>query len=188
MQPRVTDHLEWSFGPGLVECRLVGSAGPDEGVLHVRNPGVMQGYHNRPDETARRLTDGWLDTQDVMRRDADGFYYFVGRADDMFKCGGESIFPAEVEALVERHADVLQAAVVPVDDALKGQVPVAFVVRQPDSAVDEAELKRFALAHGPAYQHPRRVLFVTEMPLAGTNKIDKRVLARQIPTEGEIQG
>ncbi|MBL8838081.1 MAG: acyl--CoA ligase [Alphaproteobacteria bacterium] len=169
-------HGSIGFPLADVECRLVGGSGPDEGVLHVRNPGVMQGYHNRPDETAKRLVNGWLDTQDVMRRDAAGFYYFIGRADDMFKCGGESIFPAEVEALVERHGDVLQAAVVPVADALKGQVPVAFVVRQPGGAVDEASLKQFALAHGPAYQHPRRIIFLDAMPLAGTNKIDRAAL------------
>lgn len=169
-------HGSIGFPLAGVECRLVGGTGPDEGVLHVRNPGVMRGYHNRPEETARRLVDGWLDTQDVMRRDAAGFYYFVGRADDMFKCGGESIFPAEVEALLEMHRDVLQAAVVPVPDQLKGQVPIAFVVRQPGSSIGEDDLKRFALARGPAYQHPRRVVFVEAMPLAGTNKVDRAAL------------
>ena len=158
------------------ECRLVGSS-PDEGVLHVRNPGVLIGYHNLPQETARRLSqDGWFDTQDILRRDTEGFYYFVGRADDMFKCGGESVFPTEVESLLERHPDVLQAAVVPVADTLKDQIPVAFVVLRPGAAADEATLKQFTLAHGPAHQHPRRVIVMDELPLAGTNKIDIKAL------------
>ena len=161
-----------------VECRLDGAA-PDQGVLHTRNPGVMLGYHNLPEETARRLRDGWLDTQDVMRRDEAGFYYFVGRADDMFKCGGESIFPAAVEALLERHAAVLQAAVVPAEDALKGHVPVAFVVLQQDAAADEAALRQFALANGPAYAHPRRIAILDRLPLSGTNKIDRAALMNQ---------
>ena len=74
-----------------VEIRLVGGEDENQGVLHTRNPGVMLGYHNLPQETARVLKDGWLDTGDILRRDADGWYYFVGRADDMFVCGGENI-------------------------------------------------------------------------------------------------
>ena len=58
----------------------------------------------------------------------DGFHYFVGRADDMFVCGGENIYPGDVERMLERHPDIAQAAVVPVDDEIKGQKPVAFVV------------------------------------------------------------
>jgi len=157
------------------DCRLVGPS-PDEGVLHVRNPGVLMGYHNLPQETAKRLKDGWFDTQDILRRDAEGFYYFVGRADDMFKCGGESVFPTEVESLLERHPDVLQACVVPVADTLKDQIPIAFVVLRPGAKADEAAIKAFTLASGPAHQHPRRVIVMDELPLAGTNKIDIKAL------------
>jgi long-chain acyl-CoA synthetase len=157
------------------EVRLIGDRA-DEGVLHTRNPGVMLGYHNLPEETARRLRDGWFDTGDICRRDADGFYYFVGRVDDMFVCGGENIYPGEVEAMLERHPDIVQAAVIPVEHELKGQVPVAFVVPRPGARLGEQDVKAWALAHGPAYQHPRRVLVVTELPLAGTNKIDRAAL------------
>jgi long-chain acyl-CoA synthetase len=157
------------------EVKLVGGD-PDHGVLHTKNPGVMLGYHNLPEETARRLHDGWFDTGDVCRRDADGFYYFVGRADDMFVCGGENIYPGEVEAMLERHPDILQAAVVPVAHELKGQAPVAFVVPRPGTTVTEQAVKAYALAHGPAYAHPRRVEVVTELPLAGTSKIDRAAL------------
>ncbi len=157
------------------DCKLVGSS-LDEGVLHVRNPGVLIGYHNMPQETAKRLKDGWFDTQDILRRDAEGFYYFIGRADDMFKCGGESVFPTEVESLLERHPDVLQASVVPVADTLKDQIPIAFVVLRPGTKADEAAIKAFTLANGPAHQHPRRVIVLPELPLAGTNKIDIKAL------------
>jgi acyl-CoA synthetase (AMP-forming)/AMP-acid ligase II len=157
------------------DVRLVGESA-DHGVLHTRNPGVMLGYHNLPEDTARRLRDGWFDTGDICRRDADGFYYFVGRADDMFVCGGENIYPGEVEAMLERHPDILQAAVVPVAHELKGQVPIAFVVPRPGARVTAQQVKEWALAHGPAYQHPRQVAIVTELPLAGTNKIDRAAL------------
>jgi long-chain acyl-CoA synthetase len=165
-----------SIGYPLEGCEIRLDPGPDEGVLLTRNPGVMAGYHNLPEETARRLQDGWFDTGDVCRRDADGFYYFVGRTDDMFVCGGENVYPGDVEGTLERHPDILQAAVLPFDHELKGQVPVAFVVARPGAGLTEQVVKEWALAHGPAYQHPRRVFLVPELPLAGTNKIDRAAL------------
>ena len=158
------------------EVTLVGGPNADQGVLWVRNPGVMLGYHNRPAMTAERLKDGWFITGDILRRDAQGFYYVVGRADDMFICGGENIFPHEVETLLERHDDIVQAAVVPVDDEIKGQVPYAFVVKLAGADLSEEELKSFVLAHGPAYLHPRRIFFMDALPLASTNKVDRHAL------------
>ena len=87
------------------------------------------------------------------------------------------VFKGEVEKLLERHPDIHQAAVVPVDDELKYQKPVAFVVPRPGSAPSEDQIKEFALANAAPYLHPRRVWLLTEMPLAGTNKIDRRALA-----------
>ncbi|HET9404612.1 MAG TPA: class I adenylate-forming enzyme family protein [Burkholderiales bacterium] len=158
------------------EAKLVGGPNPDEGELILRNPGILLGYHNLPDETAKRLRDGWYYSGDVCRRDHDGFYFFVGRTDDMFVSGGENIFPGEVEALLLRHPAVHQALVLPFDHDLKGQVPYAFVVTRHGSAVTEDEIKQFALANGPAYQHPRRVFFLDQFPLAGTNKVDRERL------------
>lgn len=149
----------------------------DEGVLQLWTPALMPGYHNLPDKTAAVLTpDGYYDTGDLMRRDAQGFYYFVGRADDMFVCNGENVYPAEVEQMLERHPDIYQACVVPVPDAIRGQKPVAFVVPVPGARLTEELVKAYAIAHGPAYQHPRHVAFVDALPLAGTNKIDRKAL------------
>ncbi len=148
--------------------------GAHTGELWVRNPGVMMGYHNLPDATAAKLPGGgWFRTGDVLRRDAEGFYWFVSRADDMFNCGGENIYPAEVEAVLEKHPAIIQSAVTPVPHAVKGEAPVAFVVVNDPAARDEAALKQFALANGPAYAHPRRIFFLDALPLASTNKIDR---------------
>jgi acyl-CoA synthetase (AMP-forming)/AMP-acid ligase II len=136
----------------------------------------MSGYLNREADTKKRLIDGWYDTGDVMRRDENGFVFFVGRADDMFQCGGENVYPGEVEKLLGRHPDVAQACVVPVPDEIKYQLPVAFVVAKPGTSPTEEGLRRFALDNGPAYAHPRAVWFVDELPLAGTNKIDRKTL------------
>jgi len=161
--------------PGT-EAKLAGGAHPDEGELAVKNPGVLIGYHNLPAETADRLRDGWYYTGDICRRDEEGFYYFLGRNDDMFVCGGENIFPVEVETLLERHPAVHQALVLPFDHKMKGQVPYAFVVLHAGARATEEDLKQFALANGPAYQHPRRIFFLQQLPLTGTNKIDKERL------------
>ena len=163
-----------------VELRLVDAANSraDHGVLQMKCPALMNGYHNRPGLKPPFTADGFYLTGDVFRRDADGFHYFVGRIDDMFVSGGENIYPAEIERMLERHPDVAQAAVVPIDDELKGQKPVAFAVRKPGRQPSEREIKRFALANAPAYAHPRFVWFVDELPLASTNKVDRAALQR----------
>ena len=160
-----------------IEVRLVGGTA-DEGILHVRSPAMFTEYLNLPQVTHEKLQDGWYDTGDVMRRDAAGFYYFTGRADDMFVCGGENVFPGEIEKMLERHPAVLQAAVVPVPDEIKGQIPIAFVVLR-DRSLPVEELKRFALESGPAYSHPRAFVVVDELPVASTHKPDKRPLMAQ---------
>jgi long-chain acyl-CoA synthetase len=161
-----------------VELRLVDGDNRDaeQGVLEMKCLAMMNGYHNRADVRSPFTEDGFYVTGDVFRRDRNGFHYFVGRTDDMFVSGGENIYPADVERMLERHPDVAQAAVVPIDDDIKGQKPVAFVVRKVGRAASEDDIKRFALANAPAYQHPRHVWFVDELPLASTNKVDRSAL------------
>jgi acyl-CoA synthetase (AMP-forming)/AMP-acid ligase II len=169
--------LGWPL-PG-VEVRLVDAEGreADEGELWIRTPANMRGYLNLPEKTREVLTaDGWYRSGDVFRRDADGAYYFVGRTDDMFVCGGENIYPGEVEHLLEAHADIVQACVVAVPDEIKGEKPFAFVVPRAGARLSEDDVKRYALANAPAYQHPRQVEFMPALPLAGTNKIDRKAL------------
>lgn len=173
-----------------VQVRLVAPDTPDplaapeldEGELYVRNGAIMPGYLNREADNRKKLFDGWYKTGDIMRRDANGFFFFVGRADDMFVCGGENIYPGEVERLLERHPAVAQAAVVPIDDDIKGQIPVAFVVAKPGVQVTADEIKAFALANAPAYQHPRFVFFLDALPLSAANKVDKKQLLARVAT------
>jgi acyl-CoA synthetase (AMP-forming)/AMP-acid ligase II len=173
-----------------VELRLVapGNTNAEQGVLEMRCPALMNGYHNRLQLAPPFTTDGFYVTGDVFRRDNQGFHYFIGRADDMFVSGGENIYPTDVERMLERHPGVAQAAVVPLDDDIKGQKPVAFVVRKLGVAPSAEDIKRFALANAPAYAHPRFVWFVDELPLAATNKLDRsalRQLAQERAAEGE---
>jgi long-chain acyl-CoA synthetase len=163
-----------------VALRLVDDGGQiaDQGALEMKCPAVMLGYHNRPDLPPPITADGFYRTGDVFRRDADGFHYFVGRTDDMFVSGGENIYPGDVERMLERHPAVAQACVVPVDDDIKGQKPVAFIIAKAGETPDGEDIKRFALANAPAYQHPRFVWFMDRLPLSSTNKIDRIALRR----------
>ncbi|MEM7445862.1 MAG: class I adenylate-forming enzyme family protein [Pseudomonadota bacterium] len=163
------------------EVKLVrqdGQESPSDGELWVRNPGVTPGYHNLPEVNAKRLKDGWLATGDLFHRDADGFFFFRGRTDDMFNSGGENIYPKEVENLLIGHPAIFDASVVPVPHPIKGHVPVAMVMLEEDATVEEGALRRYCLDNGPAYAHPRRIQIVSEMPLNGAGKVDRVVVER----------
>jgi long-chain acyl-CoA synthetase len=186
-----TPELSVGHPHSKVDLRLVGENGAtDFGVLQLRSPAIMKGYLNRPDIAVPITADGFYVTGDVFRRAADLFYFFVGRADDMFVSGGENIFPSDVERMLESHPDVEQACVIPVEDAIKGQKPVAFIVSRGGGELTEASLKEFALKMAPAYQHPRSVWFLDKLPLASTNKIDRpalRALAQDLLSRGHAK-
>lgn len=162
--------------PGC-EWRLDG-ARPDEGEFWVRNPGVAKGYFNRPEATADSFEDGWYRTGDILRRDGDGWFYFVARTDDLMVTSGENMFPQEIQETLEAHPAVLQAAVIGVRYELKGEVPVAFVVLEEGRDADAAAVRQFALDNAPAYAYPSQIIFLPSLPLTSTHKIDKAVLTQ----------
>ncbi|HEX2197300.1 MAG TPA: class I adenylate-forming enzyme family protein [Burkholderiales bacterium] len=176
-KPKPRHSLGWPL-PGN-ELRLVGGDSPDFGVLEVKNPGLLSGYVKNPEETARRMKDGWYNSGYILRRDAEGWYYFVGRSDDMFVSSGHNIYPQDVEIMLERHDDIEQACVVPVPDEIKHTLPVAFVVKRKGSALTEEAVKQHALKNAPPYQHPRQVHFVDALPTNTVGKIDRRLLERE---------
>ncbi|MFN2514243.1 MAG: class I adenylate-forming enzyme family protein, partial [Pyrinomonadaceae bacterium] len=164
--------------PGC-DVRIVGAdgvtdLGPNQvGEFITRNSGLAKGYWKLPEVTAEKFRDGWLYTGDLMRRDEDGFYYFVGRKDDLINVTGENVYPKEVEDILLRHANVRDVCVVPAAHDIKGVVPVAFIVEQEKGKTSEEEIRQFFFEHGAPYAHPRRVFFVTALPLGGTGKIDR---------------
>ncbi len=177
-----------------VEVRVAGLDDParecgvgEVGELWSRSPANAAGYYRQPEATAERFTaDGWLLTGDLVRRDEQGYIYFCGRRDDMINCGGENLYPKEVETLLLAHPAVADACVVPAPHATKGEAPVAWVVLREGAAAvaetetkTEMELREFCLARGPAYAHPRRVFFVERLPVTGTNKVDRRALRQE---------
>lgn len=155
------------------------------GELCLASPAGMLEYKDRPD-VAHPIDDrGFYVTGDLFERDADGFYFFRGRVDDMFTSGGENVYPAAVERVLENHPAVQEAAVVPVSDKLKGAKPVAFVVPVPGSDITEDELRAWTLENLEPYAHPRHIYFETSFPLSGTNKVDRNLLAQRAEQLGQ---
>jgi long-chain acyl-CoA synthetase len=152
--------------------------GPDQdGEILVRGPGVMKGYHNKPEETKAVIDEaGWFHTGDIGRLDADGFLYITGRCKEMLIIGGENVFPREIEAVLEEHADVLQAAVIGLPDESRGEAPVAFVICKEGAKTTELELRNHAKNALAGYKVPKRVYLHSDLPTSPTGKILKRRL------------
>ena len=151
------------------------------GELAIRGPNVFEGYHNRPEKTDEVFDDeGWFYTEDVARVDGDGYFWMVDRADDMIITGGNNVYPAEVEDALYEHPDVAEAAVVAAPHEVKGEAPVAFVVPEDGTDVDEEEVRQFSLERVATYAHPRRVFVVDELPRSATQKVQRYVLEEEV--------
>jgi acyl-CoA synthetase (AMP-forming)/AMP-acid ligase II len=149
------------------------------GELWLKGRGVLAGYHGDAEATADAVTDdGWLRTGDLARRGPLGSTMFSGRKKDVVKVGGYSVFAAEVEAALEEHPDVLEAAVVGLPDERLGEVPVAAVRIRPGSATTGADLVAWCRTSMASYKAPRRVVVLDDLPRTGTQKVQKRDLLR----------
>jgi fatty-acyl-CoA synthase len=160
----------------LAEVRLVdvpdGTAGAGE--LHLRGPGITPGYFQNEGATAKTFTDdGWLATGDVARRDADGYYYIVDRLKDMFISGGENVYPAEVERVLNAHPAILEAAVIGVSDDRWGEVGAAHVMLRPDASLDAGDLRPWCRERLAGYKVPAYVRIVDEFPRTAAGKVCK---------------
>ena len=160
-------------------------AGGTVGELVVKGPGVMRGYHGKRGATDEALTaDGWMRTGDLARRRHLGLVELAGRKKDVIKHGGYSVFAVEVEAALGMHPAVAEAAVVGLPDERKGEVPVAAVILREGHTLTEAGLVAWADERLSDYKVPRRVLFVSELPRTGTDKVQKAELKKQFSADG----
>jgi fatty-acyl-CoA synthase len=156
------------------------STGPGQGELLVRGPHVFAGYWQRPEETARILTDdGWYRSGDVVRVDDDGWAHVVDRVKDMIISGGENIYPAEVEAVITQLPEVVSAAVVAVPDERWGEVGCAYVTLRPGARLDERTLRDHLEQQLARYKIPRYVEFCDELPTNATGKVLRARLREQ---------
>jgi acetyl-CoA synthetase len=145
-------------------------------ALQTPDPVAFLGYWNAPEATAAKFTGSWLRTGDLASCDADGFLWFKGRSDDLIISAGYRIAPVEVEACLLNHPGVAAAAVVGVPDDVRGQVVKAFVVAAGGEAPTTDALQAFVRERLAAYEYPRQIEFVRELPLTVTGKIRRRAL------------
>jgi acyl-CoA synthetase (AMP-forming)/AMP-acid ligase II len=147
------------------------------GELAVSGPSVFRGYWERPEETEKVLRRGWLLTGDLAMKDKDGVIFIKGRKREMIKTGGVNVYPAEIEPVLERHAAVVEAAVVGVPDKEWGEKVVACIVAK--SPVTESELIDFCRDKLAAYKRPKQIVFLDEFPMRA-GKVVKRELVRML--------
>ena len=146
------------------------------GEIIVRGPNVMQGYWNKPEETAQAVRNGWLYTGDGAYMDEQGYLFIVDRLKDMIVSGGENIYSAEVENVLARHPAVAQCAVIGIPHAQWGEAVHAVVVRQSGAQVDEDQLRRHCRAFIAGYKCPKSIEFRETLPLSAAGKVLKREL------------
>jgi acyl-CoA synthetase (AMP-forming)/AMP-acid ligase II len=148
----------------------------ETGELVVSGGVIMQGYWNRPEDTACALKGGWMHTGDLAYRDANGDYFLVGRLKDMIRRGSENIAAVEVESVICEHEQILMAAVVPEKDDARGEEVKAFVQLSPGASLEPAELLEFLRPKLAKFKLPRYVAFVDSFPLTPSEKIAKHKL------------
>ena len=172
-----------SVGPALprVEMRIVDEQGNPlpqgaVGEIAARGPNVMQGYLNRPDETAEVLRDGWYHTGDLGRVDQDGYYYVVDRKKDLILVGGLNVYPREVELILADHPAVAEAVVIGIPDPVRGEVPRGLVILKDGQQVGARELLHWCRQRLANYKVPRTISIVAELPRTATGKVLKSAL------------
>ena len=173
-----------SIGPALADTeeKVVDSEDGERelprgevGELLIKGPQVMKGYWMNPEETAETIKDGWLYTGDLARMDEEGYVYIVDRKKELIKYKGFQVAPAEMEALLLEHPQVLDVAVVGKPDVEAGELPKAYVVAK-DPGLTAEEIMSFVACRVAGFKKIREVEFIDQIPKSPSGKILRRVL------------
>jgi long-chain acyl-CoA synthetase len=159
-----------------VEVKIVDEAGTEvamgePGEIITRGPHVMKGYFRKPAETAARIRDGWLYTGDVGKMEADGYYYHLGRRDDMIITGGLNVYPAEVENLIYTYPGVQETIVFAIPDPKRGHVIGAAVVPRPAAEIVEKEMVSFLRGNLANFKVPQKIVIRESLPRTSSGKL-----------------
>lgn len=150
------------------------------GEIVVRGWVVTDGYYKDPELTKYVMRSGWFHTEDLGKFDEESFLYIMGRKKEMIKVAGEIVFEPEIEAVLQKHPEVAEAAVIGVPDKLRGEVPRAFVVLKEGSSLDEEKLRYFSREHLAHFKIPHSFIFTNALPKNRAGKIDKVQLKTNI--------
>ena len=146
------------------------------GEIVAKGPTVMSGYWNMPETTEKTIINGVLHTGDLGYMDDEGYFYMVDRAKDMYRSGGENVYPAEVEKILSGHPKVSAVAIIGVPDEKWGEVGMAFILPASSHTTTEEELRAYLKGKAAGYKHPVHIKFMDELPMTGTMKIKKAEL------------
>ena len=163
---RIVDQMGNVLGPNQV------------GEIQIKGPQVMKGYYNRPEETAKTITDGWLSTGDMGQMSEDGFFQIVDRKQDMILVSGFNVYPNEIEEVVASHPKVLECAAIGLPDEKSGEIVKLFVVKK-DASLTEKEMIAFCRENLTGYKVPKELEFRTDLPKTNVGKILRRALREE---------
>jgi long-chain acyl-CoA synthetase len=171
------------------ECKVVDlETGEDlppgkEGEICIKGPQVMQGYWNKPEETAEVLKDNWLYSGDIGKMDEDGYFYITDRKKDMIIYKGYNVYPRELEEAIFTHPAVAQCAVVGKPDLDVGEAPVAFIQLKQAAEATAEEVMAHTNSQVAAYKKIREVKFLDAIPVSAAGKVLKRELRDLLESE-----
>ena len=172
--------LPWGFEARIVDRDGAELPAGEPGEVWLRGDGMMQGYYKDPTGTAAALdAAGWLHTGDLAYRDADGYFFVIGRSKELIIKGGVNIAPKQIDEILETHPAVLEAAAVGVPDRYVGEDLVAFAVLRNGMRCDELELLSFCESHLGYFKTPTRVHFVADLPKGPSGKVQRLRLAEE---------
>lgn len=186
VRPGSSGRLVSGYSARILDEEGVEVAAEEAGQLHISGESTARCYWNNAERTATTMVNGWLNTGDTYRRDAQGYFYYCGRSDDMMKVGGIWCSPFEIESRLVEHPQVAEAAVVGRADREDLVKPEAFVVLREGQAGNTAfaaELVDFCRKGLAPYKYPRQVNFVAELPKTATGKIQRFVLRSRFGEE-----
>lgn len=155
------------------------------GEICVKGDCVMQGYFNRPADTAKAIIDGWFKTGDIGKVDNDGYIYIVDRLKDLIIHKGMNIYPREIEEVLYAHNKIQACAVIGEKDKENNEIPIAYIELKENEIASECEIKEFAKAQLATFKLPRRIIFIKKLPRNATGKILKREL-RELHKQAHI--
>jgi fatty-acyl-CoA synthase len=149
------------------------------GEIVAVGPLVMSGYWNKPEMTKKTITNGVLHTGDLGYYDEEGYFYIVDRAKDMYRSGGENVYPAEIEKILYNHPDIENVAIIGVADEKWGEAGKAFIVPEKGKTISLEDIHRFLDGKAARYKWPRHMEIITALPMTATGKIRKMELKKE---------
>jgi long-chain acyl-CoA synthetase len=163
------------------EIKIVGEDGKElpvgeVGEMVIKGPAVCTEYYNDPDESEKCVMDGWFFTGDLIRRDEEGYFYFVDRKARMMKVAGMKVFPLEIEEVLSHHPRIAEVAVIKVMDGLHGEVPKAIIVSKNGVEISKSDIRKYCETVIPKYKMPRIIEFRNDLPRTAGGKILYREL------------